>query len=467
MKKPFSLVAGCLLSMVVFYQWMALAGCANIIPPTGGPKDTLPPVLVNAVPRDSAVNFKGNRITLTFDEFVEVQDQSANLLFSPTPANTPVINAHLREISIKLKDTLEANTTYSINFGNAIRDINEGNIYNNFTYVFSTGPVIDENMFTGKVIMAETGKIDSTLIVVLHKNLEDSAVAKDKPRYIARLDGSGNFLFKHLPKGTFAVYAIPNDFSRHYEDTTKPFAFADQPINTADNAPVTLYAYQLKKVDTTQKVSAKNESANKDKYVRYNTNLETGRLDILKNLQLVFNKKLAVIDTAKMKLTDKDFKPVSSVRWIPDSQNTALSVVYNWPQSAMFNLVIDSTALMDSVGGHIVRNDTIRFLTKSTEEYGSLKIRFNNLDLSRNPVLLLVQNEKIVEQVVLDQRDWYRKLFPPGEYDIRILYDTNKNGKWDAGRFFGVHRQPEVVLHIDSPLQVRSNWDNEKEITLR
>ena len=215
-----------------------MSGCANIIPPAGGPKDTLPPVLINAFPKDSAINFKGNKITLTFNEYIEVQEQSANLVFSPTPTNIPVINTHLREITIKLKDTLEPNTTYSINFGNAVKDINEGNIYNNFTYVFSTGNAIDENTFTGKVVMAETGKIDSTLIVVLHRNLEDSAVAKDKPRYIAKLDGDGNFLFKHLPKGTFAAYAIPNDFSRHYEDSTKPFAFAEKPINTAENAIV-------------------------------------------------------------------------------------------------------------------------------------------------------------------------------------------------------------------------------------
>ena len=444
-----------------------MSGCANIIPPAGGPKDTLPPVLINAFPKDSAINFKGNKITLTFNEYIEVQEQSANLVFSPTPTNIPVINTHLREITIKLKDTLEPNTTYSINFGNAVKDINEGNIYNNFTYVFSTGNAIDENTFTGKVVMAETGKIDSTLIVVLHRNLEDSAVAKDKPRYIAKLDGDGNFLFKHLPKGTFAAYAIPNDFSRHYEDSTKPFAFAEKPINTAENAPMTLYAFQLKKIDTTSKAPVRKEGGNKDKYVRYYTNLETARQDLLKNLSLTFNKRLERIDTNKIKLTGKDFNDISNVKIEIDSLKMAMTFVYNWQPSAQLFLILDSLAFIDSAGNHLAKNDTLRFITKSSEDYGSVKLRFNNLDFSKNPVLQLVQNDNIIESSPITQKGWFRKLFPPGEYDIRILYDANKNGVWDPGHFFGLHVQPEVVLNIDSKLQVRGNWDNEKVITLR
>ena len=444
-----------------------MSGCANIIPPAGGPKDTLPPVLINAFPKDSAINFKGNKITLTFNEYIEVQEQSANLVFSPTPTNIPVINTHLREITIKLKDTLEPNTTYSINFGNAVKDINEGNIYNNFTYVFSTGNAIDENTFTGKVVMAETGKIDSTLIVVLHRNLEDSAVSKDKPRYIAKLDGDGNFLFKHLPKGTFAAYAIPNDFSRHYEDSTKPFAFAEKPINTAENAPMTLYAFQLKKIDTTSKAPVRKEGGNKDKYVRYYTNLETARQDLLKNLSLTFNKRLERIDTNKIKLTGKDFNAISNVKIEIDSLKMAMTFVYNWQPSAQLFLILDSLAFIDSAGNHLAKNDTLRFITKSSEDYGSVKLRFNNLDFSKNPVLQLVQNDNIIESSPITQKGWFRKLFPPGEYDIRILYDANKNGVWDPGHFFGLHVQPEVVLNIDSKLQVRGNWDNEKVITLR
>jgi hypothetical protein len=114
------------------------SGCANIIPPTGSPKDTLPPKLVMAVPKDSMLDFNGKKVVLSFDEYVDVKDLQKNLIVSPIPKVTSNIQGHLKNVTIQIKDTLKPNTTYSINFGNAIRDVNEGNILKNFTYVVST-----------------------------------------------------------------------------------------------------------------------------------------------------------------------------------------------------------------------------------------------------------------------------------------------------------------------------------------
>src|ERR1700712_2951499 len=148
------------------------SGCANIIPPTGGPRDTLPPVLVQVSPKDSMVNFKETnkekKFTFYFNEYVEVQNALENTIISPTVKNNPNIVAKLHTVTVTIKDTLDANTTYSINFGKAIRDVNEGNELKNFTYVFSTGPTLDNKKFSGHVVLAETGKIDTTLTVMLH-----------------------------------------------------------------------------------------------------------------------------------------------------------------------------------------------------------------------------------------------------------------------------------------------------------
>src|ERR1044071_5786669 len=130
-------------------------GCANIIPPSGGPRDSLPPVLIKATPVDSARNFTGNRITFTFDEFVDLQNVYQNLIVSPIPKSLPDVEQKLKTITVRLKDTLEPNTTYSLNFGNAIKDYNEGNVLKNFTYIFSTGNTIDSLELKGKVILAE------------------------------------------------------------------------------------------------------------------------------------------------------------------------------------------------------------------------------------------------------------------------------------------------------------------------
>src|SRR5688500_18910931 len=136
----FSALSILIVSLAVFQN----SGCANIIPPQGGPRDSLPPVLLQATPPDSTTNFRGNRIELEFDEFVDIRDLPQNSIWSPTFETPPAISVKLRTVTIKFdREMPEPNTTYTIQFGNALRDFNEGNILPNFTYTFSTGPVID------------------------------------------------------------------------------------------------------------------------------------------------------------------------------------------------------------------------------------------------------------------------------------------------------------------------------------
>ena len=191
-----------LVILVLFKLEFFTVGCANMIPPTGGPRDSLPPKLVSVRPGDSTRNFNAKRITFEFNEYVQVDNPTQNVLISPTTKISPEFKPKLKTVTVIFtnKDTLDPNTTYSINFGNTIKDVNEGNVMRDFTYIFSTGAVIDSLSITGKVIMAETGKTDSTLIAVLYTNLDDSAVYKETPRYITRISRDGSFTFQNLPR---------------------------------------------------------------------------------------------------------------------------------------------------------------------------------------------------------------------------------------------------------------------------
>jgi uncharacterized protein (DUF2141 family) len=459
------LSAVCVFTCIVFA--ISGTGCANMIPPTGGPRDSLPPELIAAIPRDSATNYTGDRVTLTFNEYVNIENALENILISPTPINTPLISNKLRNITVRLRDTLEPNTTYSINFGNAIKDVNEGNVFKNFTYVFSTGSRLDENTLSGKVVLAETGKVDSTLLAVLHRNLDDSAVAKERPRFITRLDGKGNFQFRNLPGGIYALYAIPNEYSRHYDDTTKPFAFASQPIHLDSNYEnVVLNAFSKVKKETSKKGGAPAQPASKDKQLRFSANLQGETFDILDTLHLDFNRPITAYDSSKISLTDADFKPIPNYQIVADTNKTRFTIYYIWPLNTTYNLLLGKEAFADSAGITLPRNDTLTITTKKEQDYGSLKIRFNNLDLTSSPVLQVVQNDVVVTSSPLTQREWFRKLFKPGTYQLRLLFDTDKNGKWDTGEFFGVHRQPELVRDLNIQIEVRANWDNEKDISL-
>ncbi|TAE13387.1 MAG: hypothetical protein EAY72_08425 [Bacteroidetes bacterium] len=166
---------------------LLLQSCGNIIPPGGGPRDTLPPVLVQAFPADSSLQFNAKKIKLVFNEYIQVADIQKELLISPNIASTPTIEGKLKEVTIQLKDSLPPNTTFTLQFGNAIKDVNENNPATNFTYTFSTGKYLDSNSLSGTVLVAETGKPDTTLVALLHNNLSDTAIIKLRPDYVAKV----------------------------------------------------------------------------------------------------------------------------------------------------------------------------------------------------------------------------------------------------------------------------------------
>jgi hypothetical protein len=441
-----------------------------MFPPEGGRRDSLPPQLLKATPPDSSQQFHAREITLTFDEFVQLQDIYQNLIISPIPPNKIIPEAKLRTITIKFKDSLEANTTYTFNFGNAIRDINEGNILKGFTYIFSTGSSFDSLTLSGNVILAENGKVDTSLIVMLHKNPADSAVINEKPRYVTRVDAAGKFQFRNLPAGTFYLYALKDEGAIYQYSPKKLFAFADKPVNTqATNAPVTLYAYTDQPVANLFQGLVQQRIVTNDKRLRLQTNTLTGFLDLLNDFIITFDQPLKKFDTTKVSLSsDSSFNAINSHQLILDSSRKKLTVHYSWKENTLYHVILDKDFAEDSAGRKLLKADTLTFKTKKLSEYGSLRIRFKNLDLTKNPVLLFVQNDNVTRSEPLTSPDVSFPLFLPGEYELRILYDLNKNGKWDPGRFLGKHIQPEIVTPVISRprITMRANWQNEFDIQL-
>lgn len=457
------LIIVCLLMNIILFS-----SCANIIPPSGGDRDSLPPVLVGALPKDSAVNVFPKLITLTFDEFVTLQDINSNLIVSPTIKNIPSVDNKLRNVTIRFKDSLEANTTYSLDFGNSIKDVNEGNILKDFRYVFSTGNSIDDFTYTGKVLLAEKGSVDSTLIVILHNNTSDTAIFKNRPRYYTKVNGKGNFEFKNLSGGNYSVYVLPNDFSKKYDDSTKMFAFKSAPLLiNGTNINDTLYAFEaFKKKAAGSSASTANTASNKtENRLRYTNSLDNGSQDLLSPLQLRFLKPLKSFDSSQILFTDSNYIAIKGVSISLDTSNTILSFNYPWKEQTQFRIILPKDAFKDTSGIGLAKSDTLRFATKKETEYGSIRLRFSNLNLGKNPVLQFVQSDKIVESIPLKSLELVRKLYRAGSYDLRILYDTNQNGVWDTGVFGKMKKQPETVQLISKPLVVRGNWDNEVNIT--
>ena len=441
-------------------------GCAQIGAPTGGPRDSLAPVLVTASPKLLATNFTGNKITLIFDEYINVLEVQKNVLVSPYPKTFPIIDFKLKSVTIKLKDTLLENTTYAINFGNAIVDNNEGNPFKEFTYVFSTGKMIDSLKLSGTVLMAETGKPDSTLQALLYRNGNDSSVEKRKPDYIAKINSDGRFTFTNLSNGRYKIYALKDgDGGKTYNSKIESFAFANADIIvSAKNDSVHLFAYEEEKEK--KKLPSPTARTAADKKFKYTTSVnKTTPQELLKNLEIRFNNTLKNFDTNKIMLTDTNANRIEGIRYLIDSTRKLVSIKYKWPPENAYRLIINKDAVSDSANNILAKNDTISFTSKKESDYGAILLRFLKLDLSRHPVIQFLKSGEIVKSIPVTSAVWSDKLFDPGEYELRILYDTNNNGIWDPGNY-AKKIQPEKATTLDQKLTIKPNWDNERDIEL-
>jgi uncharacterized protein (DUF2141 family) len=457
------------IGIVVFFVLisMYITGCANIIPPGGGPRDSLPPKLIVALPKDSATNVRTKNFLLSFDEYVTLQGLQENLIVSPTVKNTPIIDYKLKNVTIKFKDSLEENTTYTLDFGKAIVDVNESNMAKGFRYIFSTGNNIDNGNYNGHVKIAATGKVDSTLIVVLHNNLNDTSIYNNTPRYYTRVDGKGNFSFKNLAPGKYAAYVIPTNFSRKYDDSTNYFGFLNAPVLASEKIKSdTIYAFEeFKKVEKKIYAAASSKDSKEDKRLKYNASFNNGEQDLLGPLELSFAKKIRIKDTASIRLVDTSFVSKEGYTVTLDSSALKLSVGYNWPAGEPFKLLLPKGAVTDSLGNATAKSDTLSFYTKKEVDYGLIKFKFPNIDTSLHPVLQIIERNEIINSYPLTSNQLLIKRYKPGSYELSILFDSNKNGIWDTGSFKVNKRQPEIVIEIPKPISVRNNWDNEITVT--
>ncbi len=193
---------------------LIVIGCAKRVSISGGLKDTIAPVLKSSFPKNLSVNFKENEINLTFDEYVKLKNVTKQLIVSPPLKYNPIVSplTASKIINIKIKDTLQENTTYSFNFGQSIEDNNEGNPYNQFKYIFSTGSYIDSLKVGGTIKDAFNKKEDSFVSVMLYEannKFNDSVVYKSVPRYITNtLDSLKTFKIENVKAGKYLLVAM-------------------------------------------------------------------------------------------------------------------------------------------------------------------------------------------------------------------------------------------------------------------
>lgn len=221
-------------AMVAFFGSSLLWRCANQGSLQGGPKDSLPPIVVSALPAFNTTNFTGKEIYIGFDEYVQIKDQQKEFFTSPMMKKNPTITTSGRGIRITILDTLEENQTYALNFGRSIVDNNEGNRLSDFRYVFSTGDSIDSMVMSGYTVSASKGDSVSNSLIFFYPAEVDSIPAYDsilfkyKPAAVAKAAGNGIFIAQNLKPIDYKIYAIEdknNNFT--YDPETDQVGFLD------------------------------------------------------------------------------------------------------------------------------------------------------------------------------------------------------------------------------------------------
>ena len=552
--------------------------CANIVAPTGGPADNIPPKIMECDPPNKSKNFKGKEIKIKFDEFVALRDINKNLIISPLLKNKPDIRIKGKSINFKFNDTLKPNTTYVINFGNAIADITEGNILKNYIYVFSTGDYIDSLLIKGKVINSKDLTPQKDFYVFLHSDLSDSAVIKKIPDYITKSNLNGEFTINNVHEGKYHIFSLndlnsnylfdmPNEDFSFYDSLVVPAVITTVKLDTLKKDSVVkrisnryfpdnilLKTFQedrkklyLSKTDRKErnrctfifskpverpaeilpfgfsptsnwKVMSRNITndtltcwisdtlvSNMDSlnfYVKYYSRNSDGSLgqtidtakrlnyfkpttkfpvkskkknnlissvkkgsiiDLNRDIVIETSVPVSELNTGKFLLSeikkDSSLVPVDISVRVDSLSKRKVFLSYNWKESTGYKLTIIPGAIKDIFD---YKHDSLSviFKTQALISYGNLFINMTGVSSGIILQFLNDKNDVIKEFALKADKKIEVNYVIPGNYNLKVIYDSNNDLKWTTGVYLK-KLQPENVRFYKEKINVRANWDVE------
>lgn len=559
-----------------------LASCAQVVAPTGGKRDTTPPRVLKYTPDSAQLNFNSQKIVMDFDEYIQLKDLNTQLLISPPMEKTPDIKVRNKSLVIDLGDQkLKPNTTYSISFGTALQDNNEGNPIDNFKYIFSTGDYLDSLTVKGKVQSAFNHTTEKGLLVLLYSDTKDSVVYKKLPDYFGKTKADGTFQVNNIRPGQYKLFVLKDDNSDYKYNGGETIGFVDALIDPSQQMNILIDDFQeppskffLKKYTHNEygkvvltfntgsdSIHVKNLdpafssdrellqfSQNKDSLTYWMRNYDKDSLklqisngskvldtleiklvkreDALKNrknplklrlindfngsqtydlnapIRLQFTEPIVAVNLPAVNLREdttlvKDLGYVIDYAYgkqvLPGSSDTAgsnmkklespLVTVYqvapskpfaSFKESTKYHLFIPPGTFSDVFG---LKNDTIKidFKTQEQKYYGSIKLKviipdslMKKASAPKDFIVQLLDDKEVVyrQEIITGTQTLNFEYVLPHKYKLKIILDTNGNGKWDTGNY-PQHVQPERVIYDPEEVNVRSNWDLDLEWNVR
>ncbi|MCM4155210.1 Ig-like domain-containing protein [Gramella sp. AN32] len=533
-------VPGYILVMLCIFS---LVQCAKKGMPEGGPIDEDPPVFIRANPENYTTHFKAKEIRIYFDEYIKLEKPQQQIIISPPmvpTANITPLGTARKDIKIEIFDTLAENTTYAINFGKSIVDNNEGNSFDFFKYVFSTGDYIDSLTVSGTVkdaLLKEPKEPISVFLYEIDSTYSDSIVYKETPRYVTySKDSTFTFSLENLKEGQYKMVAMLDKNNNYlFNPRSEKIGFVEQTISIPTDSTynltvfkeqlefnvkrpshfkgnVILFGYEGAVKPDSIKIDLLNGRPEgfvsriiKDKvtdslYYWYNIKPEIDSLSFKvstpKTIDTLFarltslerdsisistepgsiiglDEKVRITSTTPImefneefiNLIDKDSaEVVFTSEYFPLKNSVELSFAKkpenNYTLSAFPGAMID---LFNETNDSIQKS----FKTKSLSEFGSVQLNIVNVDTY--PIIVQLTDTK--GEVKAEKFSENSSSFPfnylePGKYLVRVIDDTNGNGKWDTGNYLK-KIQPERIRYYSDTLEMRKNWDFKENVILK
>ena len=497
---------------------LILIGCATVNAPSGGPKDTIAPkpIAEKTFPANQSTNFIAKSIVIEFDEYFTLDNPSEQILISPKLEPAPEIYVQNKRLIVDFKSGLEKNTTYSINFGNSIKDLHEGND-TTLSYVFSTGNYLDSLSVSGNCKDAFTLLPIEKAWVMLYT--KDSIAGKSIPKYLTRTDKNGNYKINNIKNDIYNIVALVDaNQNFKYDLITEQVGFINQEIDLKDSSKnkvdlklfteqdtsFQIESYKLNENGLIEIICNKNFKSNvlfsegstvwynhfndtifayinptyvKDEFrivvnfpeINFNDTLNFYNTEIIKEktkvkystqihpenkIKITPNYPLQKLDAAKIKVYI-DSTEVNKTIEI-DSNNLS----FNLNLDAKEKDLIDILILPDAITSIYETNNKDTLYLKSTvkkrSDFASILVSSNE---PKGIIQLLDRSNKVIREANSNKKITFEKLLP-GSYQLRLIIDSNENNTWDSGNF-NSKQQAEKIIYYSEKINLKANWDIE------
>lgn len=391
---------------------LSMFRCANMQRPTGGPKDSIPPKVLSERPPNFSTNFKEREIVIQFDEYIKLNNQNKEFSISPDVDKQPIYKVRKKSLHITLPDSLEKNTTYTINFGKGLVDYNEGNPIINYSYVFSTGPELDSLTLSGSVKNAYTRvfneKEDKDVRVLLIPISQDSIFGKKKANIYTTVDSSGNFKFQNLREDTYRIYALKEQNNdRIYNSPEESIGFlADSIVLTKDVSGIKL-EFSKGRPQTFRTLDKKIEKDGK--------------------ILLVFNQP---IDTPIITIIDPKDYNVDKKVIISNNKDSAFVIVKNMDFDSLKFQIADNLKILDTTLLRKSRNLKFERIIEPTLNITNKVDRIKHITLtSKYPIDKVIKEKFILKEDSIERRNFQllQDSVNTNQYNLKFNWRPKRN----------------------------------------